>query len=358
MRKIFIVFLFMISFLLLGCNSTTETPKLEKPDNLIYDGLLRWDSVTGAMSYEVYLDEVMHEVTDNFFVIEEEGSYDIRVVAKAPGYLDSDSSETLEVDIDYENVIDFAFSKNDNVISWNEVEDAEEYNLFINGDKFVVQENSYDISEISAGVLRFTVQVVYPIGVSNVSDIFTVAHDLVLEEEMYFQYSLNSSVDLIVWEEFSGPVYVMNSDGEFIDIDDVLDISGDNFEILASYVKQQESTVENEPFIFYLINQDKKVPLAITITNKTTPYIISSSVRDTDGTKDESFQFELFTGEFFSINGAREDEVLYEVEGSILTIEADFISEKFEISESFVLSYVINVGEDSVIGYLYFNLLN
>jgi hypothetical protein len=355
MKKIGVLFLLMIAFLLFGCNSTTETPKLSTPDNLIYDGLLRWDSVSGAMTYEVYLDEVMHVVSDNFFVIEEEGSYDIKIIAKAPGHLDSDASEILEVDIDYENEVDFTFSKNEDIISWNEVEDAEEYNLFINGTKFVTESASYDISEIDEGVLRITVQAVYPIGVSNVSDIFTIEHDLVLEDEIYFQYSLNSSVDIIIWEEFSGPVYVMNSDGEFMDIDNVLDTSGVNFKILSSFMHQQDYTIEDHPFIFYIVSQGSKYPLAITITNKNVPYIISSSVRETDGSKDEKFQFELFDGTLYSVTGAKDDDISIELSDSVLTIEAEFIADKFEDSDSFVLTYVINVGQDSVLGYLYFN---
>jgi hypothetical protein len=290
-------------------------------------------------------------------VIEEEASYDIRVVAKSLGYISSDSSETLEVDVDYENVVEFAVSKNEDVISWNEIEDATEYNLFINGTKFVVESTSYDISEIDEGVLRISVQAVYPIGVSNISDIFTVDHDLVMEDEIYFQYSLNSTVDVIIWEEFSGPVYVMNSDGEFMDIEDVLDTSGVNFKILSSFMHQQDYTIEDHPFVFYIVNQGSKYPLAITITNKNVPYIISSSVRETDGSKDEMFQFELFDGTLYSVTGAKDDDILIEFSDSVLTIEAEFIADKFEDSDSFVLTYVINVGQDSVLGYLYFNLV-
>jgi hypothetical protein len=279
-------------------------------------------------------------------------------VAKAPGYISSDSSETLEVDVDYENVVEFAVSKNEDVISWNEIEDATEYNLFINGTKFVVESTSYDISEIDEGVLRISVQAVYPIGVSNISDIFTVDHDLVMEDEIYFQYSLNSTVDVIIWEEFSGPVYVMNSDGEFMDIEDVLDTSGVNFKILSSFMHQQDYTIEDHPFVFYIVNQGSKYPLAITLTNKNVPYIISSSVRETDGSKDEMFQFELFDGTLYSVTGAKDDDILIEFSDSVLTIEAEFIADKFEDSDSFVLTYVINVGQDSVLGYLYFNLVD
>ncbi|PKK94803.1 MAG: hypothetical protein CVV60_04550, partial [Tenericutes bacterium HGW-Tenericutes-5] len=115
---------------------------------------------------------------------------------------------------------------------------------------------------------------------------------------------------------------------------------------------------DGDPFVFYLINEDKKIPIKIMITEKAKPYIISQSVITTNGNMDVFFQFELFGGEFYSINGAKDDEVLYEINDNVLTIESSFIGDKFEINNSFILSYVINKDDDSVVGYLYFNKLS
>lgn len=357
MRKLGVLILLSLTILLVGCNGNTEVKKLDKPDNLVFDGVLSWDSVENALSYEISINGELDEVTDNFYVFDSEGTYDVFIIAKAPGYLSSDSSDVLNLVINYENEIEFSFSIDDSIVSWNEVDDALSYNVFIFGTKYETEDVFFDISSFDSGVIRLTVQAVYPIGVSNISDVFTVANDLILVDEIFFQYSIYSSVDLILWEDFNGPLYVMDSDGEYLDLETVLSIETEGLKILSSFVKLQEVTGEDEePFTFYIINGDEKIPFRITITENYKPYIISQSVVTTDGTKDVKFQFELFGGSIYSVNGTKTDDVLYEVNGNILTIEAEFIEGKFASNNSFVLSYAINIEEDSVIGYLNFHL--
>ncbi|PKK93151.1 MAG: hypothetical protein CVV61_06145, partial [Tenericutes bacterium HGW-Tenericutes-6] len=93
MKKLRIVFLLSLSLLLFGCNSNTETLKLDKPTDLIFDGVLRWDEVTNAVSYDVHIDENISEVSDNYFIFLSEGEFDVYIVAKAPGYIDSEPSD-------------------------------------------------------------------------------------------------------------------------------------------------------------------------------------------------------------------------------------------------------------------------
>jgi hypothetical protein len=358
MRKLGILILLSLTILLVGCNGNTEVKKLDKPDNLVFDGVLSWDHVDNAVSYEISINGDIEEVTDNFFVFDSEGTYDVFVIAKAPGYLSSDSSDVLNLVINYENEIEFIFNIDQGIVSWNEVDDALSYNVFIFGTKYETEDAFFDISDFDSGVIKITVQAVYPIGVSNISDVLTVDYDLVLVDEIVFQYSIYSTVDLVVWKDFTGPLYVMNSDGEYLDLESVLDVETEGLKILSSFVKLQEVTGEDEePFTFYLINGSEKTPIRITITDNYLPYIISQSVVKTDGTEDINFQFELFGGSLYSVNGTKTDDVLYEMNANILTIEAEFIEDKFDSSDSFVLSYVINVEEDSVIGYLNFNLL-
>jgi len=103
----------------------------------------------------------------------------------------------------------------------------------------------------------------------------------------------------------------------------------------------------------YVIHNEYKTPIVITFNEKTEPYIISSSIVVTDGDSDISFQFELFDGSFYSVNGTATDEVEYEFLNNVLTIKRDFIALKFLQQGDFVLGYAFNQGEDSVIGYLF-----
>jgi len=354
------VFLFFVSLIfMIGCNSNTLNTKqlqLATPQNLLFDGVVKWGSVDNALNYEVSINGTNYLVDDNFYIIVEEGQYEITVIAKGAGYLDSLVSDLLIITVDYEAEVDFSFDLNGNLLSWTDVQDAVGYNLYIDAVKYETDTNSFDISDIKSGVLRITVQAAYPVGVSNVSSIFTLANDLSENSEIALQYSINSTADIILWESFTGPIYIMSSDGLFLDNSSVLNIDEQQVSILSSYIKNQNVTNEEEEHVlFYIISQNVKTPINVKVTNNLNPYIISQSVRTVDGSKDVSFQFELFGGTFFSVNGTKDDVVLYETTSSVLVVKKEFITGKFEEKDSFVLSYVINKDEDSVIGYLNFN---
>ena len=157
MRKLGVLILLSLTILLVGCNGNTEVKKLDKPDNLVFDGVLSWDSVENALSYEIGINGELNEVTDNFYVFDSEGTYDVFIIAKAPGYLNSDSSDVLNLVINYENEIEFSFSIDDSIVSWNEVDDALSYNVFIFGTKYETADAFFDISSFDSGVIRLTV---------------------------------------------------------------------------------------------------------------------------------------------------------------------------------------------------------
>jgi hypothetical protein len=358
MRKLIIFFILMISLLIVGCKANTQTTiiQLDSPKNVVFDGVIKWNPVENAQGYEITINGSIYPCSDIFYVIESEGVYTISVVAKGLGYLNSESSEVLNVTINYENEMVFDFQMDELNLSWTLATDAVSYNLFINGIKYEVTGNNYSLSAIEPGLLRIAVQAVYPIGLSNVSSIYTYLHNLSIEEPLQFQYSINSTIDIIIWEPLSGPLYIMDYSGDFIDTDSVLDFDNETLTILSSFIKTQGISIENQPFQFYIVSNHSKTLVEVTITDKIKPYIISSSLINTNGEEDILLQFELFNGTFFSINGAKNDVVLYETNANILTINAEFINQKFVGNSSFVLSYVINFNDDSVIGYLYFSL--
>jgi hypothetical protein len=351
-RRILVV---VVLAFLFGCQTTTEstttTPKLNTPENLVFDGVVSWNEVNNALSYDVYINDDLINVDDNIYVIEEEGTYSIYVIAKADGYIDSEPSLTLDIEVDYENNIEFTIDIDDEVVSWNEVEDATGYNLFINGVKTEVEENSFNLQTTNAGLLRISVQAIYPIGESNVSQVYNYEHNLIETAKIMFQYSLNSNIDIIVWNDIEqGNIYVQDLDLEFLDKDSMLGYSDNHLYIKSSFLVEQPIGLMS----FYLIHGAYKTLVEVTLNTKTEPYIISSTVIRVDGTEDVMLQFELFGGSFYSINGSEGDTVLYEINDSILTIEKEFISGKFENYESFILSYAINKDDSTVIGYLFF----
>lgn len=87
MKKIMIVLLMTI--FLVACQKE-ETPQLDAPVNLrIYEDLVSFDSVFNATSYVIEINGEEIEITDTFYPLVGYGMFNVRVKAKADGYLDS-----------------------------------------------------------------------------------------------------------------------------------------------------------------------------------------------------------------------------------------------------------------------------
>jgi len=87
MKKIMIVLLMTI--FLVACQKE-ETPQLDAPVNLrIYENLVSFDSVFNATSYVIEINGEEIEITDIFYPLVGYGTFNVRVKAKADGYLDS-----------------------------------------------------------------------------------------------------------------------------------------------------------------------------------------------------------------------------------------------------------------------------
>lgn len=351
LKRLFIVFLFLF---LVGCNADSETTiqKLDRPSNLTYDGILTWNSVDYALSYDVYINDEVINVDDNTFVIEEEGTYDIYVIAKAQGFINSDPSEVLSIEIEYENIIDFDIQVVDGIVTWNNISDADYYNLFINGTKYELTNNSYELDTTDSGMLGISVQANYPIGVSNVSDIMYYEHNLEETEKTTLTYSTHSNKDIILWNDFYlNDVYVQDYNLDLLDTDSVFSISEENLNIKADYLSSHSIGIHR----FYIIYGGFKTLIEINIEDITDPYLISSARITTDGSEEIQFQFDLFGAELASVNGNEDDIVLYEVNNDILVIEQSFIASKFATQDTIILSYKIQDQDDSIIGYLFIN---
>lgn len=87
MKKI--IFIILIASFLVSCQKE-DTPQLHTPINLkIYDDLISFDPVLYATSYIIEIDGEEIEITDTFYPLVRYGTFNVRVKAKAQGYLDS-----------------------------------------------------------------------------------------------------------------------------------------------------------------------------------------------------------------------------------------------------------------------------
>lgn len=175
----------------------------------------------------------------------------------------------------------------------------------------------------------------------------------IVQDTIRFQYSTYSNQDIIIFKAINkSNIAVFTADETPLETSDILDLDQTNIQIKDSYLDKLSVGVTT----IYLVSDNITYPIEITLTETQIPYVISSSNVHTDGTTDIMLQFEMFEGSLYSVNGTKTDTVLYSIDENILTIDKEFITTKFSVNNQFVLSYVINLGEDSTIGYLYFIL--
>lgn len=87
MKKL--IFIILIASFLVSCQNE-DTPQLDTPVNLIiYEDLISFDSVLNATSYIIEINGEEIEITDTFYPLVGYGTFNVRVKAKADGYLDS-----------------------------------------------------------------------------------------------------------------------------------------------------------------------------------------------------------------------------------------------------------------------------
>lgn len=161
MKKILILLTFLLAVALVGCASTPTPTRLSTPQNLRFSvDTLTFDRVPNATSYLILSADENYTTTTNSYTFEA-GSYRVRVVARAEGYLDSLISEEIAfvVDGEPEPTPRLTTPKNlsfeNNTLTFDVVSDATSYVVSVNGSDTTVLTNSYTFT--TAGFYRVVV---------------------------------------------------------------------------------------------------------------------------------------------------------------------------------------------------------
>ncbi|MBI9008562.1 MAG: hypothetical protein JEZ05_00900 [Tenericutes bacterium] len=357
----YILMICLTSSMLVSCTTnttevittvTTTMATLEAPSNLIHNNnIISWDSVENATEYDIHINGNVFTTSNTEYTLTSEGTFEVTVVAIADNYFNSVSSEMLSFTLSFDHNVEFNLTLTDNILTWDAIDGAESYYVVVNGYGTAVDGTSHNVGGYGTGYLSVKVQAVFPIGSSDFSEPVYYESNLKDTDPVNVQYSINSVQDIILCTlNLTSNTIILNSDSEVIDLNDILINSDQYLTLNSDYI----TTLELGENSLFVIIGPNKTEVIITVTDKTNPYIISSTGIHTDGTEDIYFQLELFGGSLYSVNGAAEDTVLYEMNGYILTIESEFIADKFITEDFFVLSFVIKKDDTSVIGYMFF----
>ncbi|MDY0011048.1 MAG: hypothetical protein RBR96_04865 [Candidatus Izemoplasmatales bacterium] len=176
----------------------------------------------------------------------------------------------------------------------------------------------------------------------------TDENSVVLLADSHYQYSTFSTENIkILHLDISEDVLVYDIDMNELNKDDILFLNNQKYEIKSTYILNQTDEIVE----FYLESENQRTLVKITKSDKEVPYIISSTLVVADGTKDLSFQFELFGGSVKQISAIDLTEDDYEVVGNILTINKEYVSELLETEEEFIINYALETNE-LVIGFI------
>lgn len=166
-RLMRIVLLLIVSFVLVSCKDVAVT--LDTPQNVtITDGVVSWDAVTGAESYNVFVETNSYTTTDTSYDLNTldlaVGTYQVHVVA-VQGTNISLPSTTLNFVVDAVVVgVPQNVAITDGVVSWTAVTGATGYVVHVDAATYTVTTTSYDLTTLTLAQGNHTIYVVAMIG--------------------------------------------------------------------------------------------------------------------------------------------------------------------------------------------------
>jgi hypothetical protein len=162
MKKLLSLTLLLILLTFMGaCNKQTQ---LDSVKNISYNNYaLTWDEVEDAQEYLLSINEQEFSVSANYYPIVHEGTYNIQIIARGEGFVDSKLT-SYELVIDYNQNVDIVLIIINETVNWTEVEDATHYFLVINQDIIRVETNNFNIASYLNEDYQAYVYAVFPDG--------------------------------------------------------------------------------------------------------------------------------------------------------------------------------------------------
>ncbi|HBY65430.1 MAG TPA: hypothetical protein DEG42_03455 [Acholeplasmataceae bacterium] len=347
MKKLFMILLLL--FILFGCEETTFI-ELDMPENLRFTDAIYFDVVEHATSYVIKIDDEEIVVATNRYVLTEEGTYNVRVKARADGYVDSVYTNILVVEVDFTfSIPEDVIINPDHSLSWSSMNGATGYVVLVNGEQHNTSSTTFDLSTFYPGVLEVQVKAVYPLGSSLYSTLLVDEGGAEIVGTLKYNYSIYSNFDLDVLYS-SSFVYIKDYRGT---------LDNTQYQYLSQTVQLDALFIQSlslgyQTFTILTLQGFYIIDINIITTEK--PYLINSSEVFTDFTKNLILTFELFDGFIGTLSGNDITTDDYTIDGNTIVIDIDYVEAKFIADEertTLILVYTLEQGDDIVIGYLF-----
>lgn len=351
--KKFIILIFV--FLITACSKQD----LRAPKNLrIENDILYWDEVKNASVYLILINEEEFTSNKNEFDLSflDNGEYTIKVQAKAKNYQDSNFSETIKYNVELKEPRNLKIV--DNTLTWDDIQMASKYTVYINDQTFEVTENSFDLSSLSKNILyEITVVAHYEDKVSSHSkqitySIFEVPKNLIINED-----------NILLWDKINEAtkytIYINDKTFEVLENKfDLKQLSENAFysiKIKAHYNSHQsEFSKEINYHTFKDIIETIQVSFN-KITNYDLEVDLPYPLLSIEDFKEENYHFDnskltIYNSYLQTLNNGNNSLILYTSSGKILLIINIYENNKPHILSDNKVTYN---GEDIII---YFEL--
>lgn len=346
----------------LTVDGPSNLEKLDTPTNVtINKNRINFDVVPHAERYIVNLDGTGIVITDNVYVVTEPGEHKISVKAAANGYLDSDFTVEYDMFVGYlthPTVVEI----NQGLILFTMVENADSYNIDINGAIINTESNSVAIT--TPGTYTIKLQA---ISSTYVDSPWSPSIQLIVEEPMIntshsYRYSHVSNFDLPLYDYAIESIEQIKL--EYIDysteIPSSILVPEDNYVFVNKtiYLKADyldSLTPEVDPYEFILTNSVAYHQIFIKISQDTTPYVYSDQTVTANMFTDVIFKFETFGAELKNIGSIADAPIVssdYVYQNGMLRVKNSYITKAFEKKpslEQIQLLCVFNVNGDDLI---------
>ena len=346
---------YLIGVLLLFLGGCTIRPTLETPTGLsIEDQTLIWNEVEGATLYVLDINgNDFFSTTTSFSMSEfENGDYTVSICAVSTEYNDSSYSEPIQFYLIAQMSLPQNVAINEMLLSWNAVDHAQYYQVYINDLVFTTSNLTYDLSELDENH-------VYMISISAHYNTLESLTTIQLKYHTYFQN----------YDAFDETFYKSSTD-DFVIVFEDEDITIDEVFYESETLSSTEYLFDNQTFSFtnafmqalnygehqFLIWTNKgNVILEVDVLDDRSPYMISNNnIYFTD--QDLELTFMLYDGVILSLSGNDITADDYQIDDNTIIIDIDYVQGKFDENPSrttLILGYHLTANEHLVVGYLF-----
>lgn len=350
MKKTIILVILCLS--LFACR---QEESLSQPENLRYEEeTILWDSVDGATSYSVKLNDVIYTVTQTQFDMHDHSNGDYTVsVCAINNDLQSDYTDTFSFSVNRLFEYPTSISINERLMTWQAIEGAISYIISIDDVEYPVTDTMFDLSFLLENkTYNLYVKAIFELGESDFSS--------VIEYLTYFDtvstyqgvYNINIPYNLIIYmNEF----YVINHVfyTEFLDKEDFIiqeDVLSINYKLLETFA------VGNH--LIQLYTPDGIVEISVEITENTIPVIISSNSIFYVANEDIKLLFEVFDGSFEAVTGHNIEESDYDFTDGILRIYSTYLDSEIATftGDTIIFSYQLKDNDHIILGYIFIKI--